>query len=103
MLRFNHHTHTLEQADYEYDLHDVKDANLFRDIYSYGEVPKIAFNQRLGHLQRGDAGAGAKVPARILRRKETPEATCVGRGEIETKNVLSTFFRHQVNGIEEKE
>jgi isopropylmalate/homocitrate/citramalate synthase len=47
MLRFNHHTHTLEQADYQYDLHDAKAPNLFRDIYSYGEVPKIAFNQRL--------------------------------------------------------
>ncbi len=47
MLRFNHHKHTLEQAEYEYDLHDVKEPNLTRDIFSYGEVPKIAFNHRL--------------------------------------------------------
>ena len=36
----------LEQSQYKYSLQDVKDPNLYRDIYPYEEVPKIAFNHR---------------------------------------------------------
>jgi isopropylmalate/homocitrate/citramalate synthase len=46
MLRYNEHTRTLEQEDYKYALQDVPEANLYRDIYSYGEIPKVPFNHR---------------------------------------------------------
>ena len=36
----------LEQSQYKYSLQDVKDPNLYRDIYPYEEIPKIAFNHR---------------------------------------------------------
>ncbi len=36
----------LEQSQYKYSLQDVEDPNLYRDIYPYNEIPKIAFNHR---------------------------------------------------------
>ncbi len=36
----------LEQSQYKYSLQDVQDPNLYRDIYPYEEIPKIAFNHR---------------------------------------------------------
>ncbi len=46
MIRKNPHTNLIEQAQYKYSLQDVDDPNLYRDIYPYDEVPKIAFNHR---------------------------------------------------------
>ena len=47
MLRLNPHTRLLEQEDYHYGLQDVQEPNLIRDSFSYGDVPKVAFNRRL--------------------------------------------------------
>lgn len=46
MLRFNKNTRTLEQDEYRYELQNVSEPNLYRDIYSYGEIPKVPFNHR---------------------------------------------------------
>ncbi len=46
MLYTSDKTNLLEQKSYRYSLQDVKEPNLYRDIYSYTEVPKIAFNHR---------------------------------------------------------
>ncbi len=46
MLELSNKTNLLEQKIYKYDLQDVKDPNLYRDIYSYDSVPKVAFNHR---------------------------------------------------------
>ena len=46
MLEISHKTNLLEQKSYKYSLQDVAEPNLQRDIYSYGTVPKIAFNHR---------------------------------------------------------
>ncbi|MFN3967116.1 MAG: 2-isopropylmalate synthase, partial [Endomicrobiia bacterium] len=46
-VRFNKRKRTLEQTEYYYELQDPKEPKLYRDIFSYGEVPKIAFNYRL--------------------------------------------------------
>ena len=46
MLELSPKTNLLEENDYKYSLQDVKDPVLFRDFYSYEEVPKIAFNHR---------------------------------------------------------
>ncbi len=46
MIDKNKHTNLLEQAQYKYSLQDVDDPNLYRDIYPYDEVPKVAFNHR---------------------------------------------------------
>ncbi len=46
MLELSNKTNLLEQKIYKYDLQDVADPNLYRDIYSYDSVPKVAFNHR---------------------------------------------------------
>ena len=46
MLEFSTKTNLLEQKNYYYNLQDVKDPNLYRDLYSYEDVPKISFNHR---------------------------------------------------------
>ena len=45
-LSINPNTNLLEQDPYAYQLQDVKDPELFRQIYPYTEVPKIPFNYR---------------------------------------------------------
>ncbi len=46
MLEISNKTNLLEQKTYYYSLQDVEKPNLYRDIYSYDEVPKVAFNHR---------------------------------------------------------
>ena len=46
MILKNRHSNLLEQSQYKYSLQDVDDPNLYRDIYPYDEIPKIAFNHR---------------------------------------------------------
>lgn len=46
MLELSPRTNLLEENDYKYTLQDVKDPVLYRDVYSYEEVPKVAFNHR---------------------------------------------------------
>ncbi|MBR4889236.1 MAG: 2-isopropylmalate synthase [Clostridia bacterium] len=46
MLEISNKTNLLEQKSYKYSLQDVAEPNLQRDIYSYGTIPKVAFNHR---------------------------------------------------------
>ena len=46
MLELSNKTNLLEQSGYKYSLQDVEEANLYRDIYNYEEVPRIGFNHR---------------------------------------------------------
>lgn len=46
-IKFNRKTNTLEEEYYRYQLQDVDEPNLFREIYSYAEIPKIVFNHRI--------------------------------------------------------
>ncbi|MBO5556247.1 MAG: 2-isopropylmalate synthase [Oscillospiraceae bacterium] len=46
MLELSAKTNLLEENDYRYSLQDVKDPVLYRDVYNYDEVPKVAFNHR---------------------------------------------------------
>ena len=46
MLEVSSKTHLLEQKTYRYNLQDVEDPNLYRDIYNYEEIPKVPFNHR---------------------------------------------------------
>ena len=43
MIEFNPMSNLLEQDQYKYDLQDVAQPNLFRDIYPYDEIPKTSF------------------------------------------------------------
>ncbi len=46
MIKRNPGTNLIEQAQYKYSLQDIDEPNLYRDIYPYVEVPKVAFNHR---------------------------------------------------------
>ena len=46
MLQISKKTNLLEQSVYRYQLQDVAEPNLYRDIYPYSGVPKIPFNHR---------------------------------------------------------
>jgi len=47
MFVFNKKTNLLERREFFYPLQDVKEPNLFKNLYSYSEIPKIAFNHRI--------------------------------------------------------
>ena len=47
MLEFDAKSNLLEQANYKYRLQDVEEPNLYRELYEYSSVPKIAFNHRV--------------------------------------------------------
>lgn len=47
MLEFSKKTNQLMQSKYQYDLQDVDEPNLYREIFNYDSIPKIAFNNRL--------------------------------------------------------
>lgn len=46
MLKLSKKSNLLEQKNYKYSLQDVKNPNLYRDMYSYDQVPKVVFNHR---------------------------------------------------------
>ena len=46
MLEISQKTNLLEQKSYKYSLQDVDEPNLYREIYPYDEIPKVAFNHR---------------------------------------------------------
>ncbi len=46
MLEISSQTNLLEQKSYKYSLQDVEEPNLYREIYPYTEVPRVAFNHR---------------------------------------------------------
>ena len=46
MLEISNKTNLLEQDNYKYSLQDVSEPNLYREFYTYEEVPKVAFNHR---------------------------------------------------------
>lgn len=47
MIEFSPYTYLLERTEFQYPLQDIEEPNLFRNLFSYDEVPKIAFNHRL--------------------------------------------------------
>ena len=46
MLKFDEKQNLLMQARYQYELQDVEEPNLYREVFDYKSVPKIAFNMR---------------------------------------------------------
>lgn len=46
MLELSNRSNLLEQKNYRYSLQDVANPNLYPDLYSYDEVPRVSFNHR---------------------------------------------------------
>ncbi|MFB3881115.1 MAG: 2-isopropylmalate synthase [Armatimonadota bacterium] len=47
MISFNKRRNTLEQETYHYELQDVAEPNLYRDLFPYHRPPMVSFNHRL--------------------------------------------------------
>jgi citrate (Re)-synthase len=54
MIQFNHKSNQLIQAKYRYELQDVQEPNLYREIFDYDSIPKITFNNRLVPINMPD-------------------------------------------------
>ena len=54
MLEFNKRTNLLTQAKYKYQLQDVEEPNLYRELYDYTSIPKVAFNNRVVPMNMPD-------------------------------------------------
>ena len=46
-VTMNRHTNLLQLEEHMYPLVDVKTPNVFRNLFPYSEIPKIAFNDRV--------------------------------------------------------
>lgn len=46
MIHYDGKSNLLEQHAYHYDLQDIPEPNLYRDLFPFSEVPKIPFNHR---------------------------------------------------------
>lgn len=51
---FDHHSNLLKENYYAYEVQDVPEANLFPEIFTFAEVPRVAFNQRLVPMDMPD-------------------------------------------------
>ena len=51
MIDFSKRTNLLERTEFVYPLQDVNEPNLFRNLFSYSEIPKVVFNHRLVPFQ----------------------------------------------------
>ena len=47
MLEFSNQTNLLMQSKYKYELQDVEEPNLYRELFDYKAIPKVAFNNRV--------------------------------------------------------
>lgn len=45
-IEFSDKTNLLERTEFKYPLQDISEPHLFRNLFPYSEVPKIAFNHR---------------------------------------------------------
>ncbi len=53
-IEFNDKRNLLMECEYRYTLQDVDDPQLYRDMFPYGEIPKVTFNQRLTPINPPD-------------------------------------------------
>ncbi|NLD60638.1 MAG: 2-isopropylmalate synthase [Clostridiales bacterium] len=54
MIEYNKKRNLLMEREYKYQLQDVEEPQLYRDMFSYGEIPKCTFNQRLTPMNPPD-------------------------------------------------
>lgn len=54
MFEFSRKTNLLERTEFRYPLQDVEQPQLFRNLFPYDEVPKIAFNRRMVPMNMPD-------------------------------------------------
>ncbi len=53
-IEFNNKRNMLMECEYHYTLQDTPDPQLYRDMFPYGEIPKVTFNNRLTPINPPD-------------------------------------------------
>ena len=53
-IRLSNKTNKLELDPYSYQLQDVEEPNLYRELYDYTSIPKVAFNNRVVPMNMPD-------------------------------------------------
>ena len=54
MIYFDKHKKLLMESEYRYDLQDREQPHLYRDMFTYSEIPKCTFNQRISPIDPPD-------------------------------------------------
>ncbi|MCL2367967.1 MAG: 2-isopropylmalate synthase, partial [Oscillospiraceae bacterium] len=54
MIKFSEKTNLFERQMTEYILHDVSSPRLYRELFAYEEIPKVAFNHRMVPINMPD-------------------------------------------------
>lgn len=89
-LKLDERTNTLLEHDYDYTLQDVESPELFRDLFPYDEVPKIAFNYR---------NVPYHMPEEIWLTDTTFRDGQQSRSPFTTKQIVDLFtFQHELGG-----
>ena len=90
MLKFSEKTNLLERTEFEYQLQEVEEPNLYRNLYSYDEVPKIAFNHRMVPMN---------MPKQIYITDTTFRDGQQSREPYSTEQIVTIFdYLHKLTG-----
>lgn len=82
MLDLSPKTNLLEKKEYSYELQDVENPKLYRDMYSYKEIPKIVWNHRRVPMN---------MPSDIWITDTTFRDGMQSRAPYETKDIVEIF------------
>lgn len=89
-VRMNLHTNLLELEEHMYPLVDVQTPNVFRNLFPYDEVPKVAFNDRI---------VPHHMPDEIWITDTTFRDGQQSRAPYSTEQILSIFdYLHRLGG-----
>lgn len=92
MIEFNSKSNTLEQKTFKYSLQDVEEPNLYRDMFTYEDVPKCTFNHRRVPMS---------VPDEIWMTDTTFRDGQQARAPYTVEQIVTLFdFLHQLGGPE---
>ena len=73
----NHHNNLLQLEEHMYPLVDVDKPNIFRNLFPYDEVPKIAFNDRIVPHSMPDEIWITDTTFRDGQQSRAPYTTCL--------------------------
>jgi len=96
MLTFSKKTNQLMQSKYQYQLQDVEEANLYREIYDYQSIPKISFNNRLVPINMPE---NIWMTDTTFRDGQSALAVQVVQGERELVSDCRSLGRFELRGI----
>lgn len=89
-VKNNTHTNLLELDEYIYPLVDTESPNVFRNLFPYDEVPKIAFNDRL---------VPHNMPKEIWITDTTFRDGQQSRAPYSTQQIVTMFdYMHKIGG-----